>query len=70
MRAVLRDWAPSKALSRAPVRAARGYVRLVGRGGAGEVRERDVRATGWRAEVRDISGAHMGISRDPMRLWA
>ena len=41
----------------------------MGRGGAGEVRERDVRATGWRAEVRvifrrsrgHISGAHEAV---------
>ena len=55
LRAVLRVCAPSSALSRAPVHAARGDVRLVGRGGRGEVRGRDARATGSRAEVPDIS---------------
>ena len=38
-----------------PVHAARGDVRLVGRGGRGEVRGRDARATGWRVEAHDIS---------------
>ena len=46
LRAVLRVCAPSSALSRAPVHNARGDVRLVGRGGRGEVRGRDARATG------------------------
>ena len=71
LRAVLRVCAPSSALSRAPVHAARGDVRLVGRGGRGEVRGRDACATGWRGEARDISaftcaylGTPLGSGRD------
>ena len=55
LRAVLRARGPSRALSKFPVHAARGDVRLVGRGGRGEVRGRDARATGWRVEAHDIS---------------
>ena len=68
---VLRVCAPSSALSIAPVHAARGDVRLVGRGGGGEVRGRDACATGWRGEARDISaftcaylGTPLGSGRD------
>ena len=70
LRALLRVSPSSWALSACILRAAHGYVRLAACGVRGEERGRDARATGWRAEVRDISGAHMGISRDPMRLWA
>ena len=54
LRAVLRVWAPSKSLSRPPTRVARVYVRIVERGGRGEVCGRDARATGWRAARRRI----------------
>ena len=55
LRAILRVRAPPMALSRRPVRAACGYVRLVERGESGEVCGRDARASGWRAEAPDIS---------------
>ena len=71
LRAVLRVCASSSVLSRASVRGARGDVRLVGRGGRGEMRGRDARAIGWCAEVRDISvltcaylGTPRGYGRD------
>ena len=55
LRAIHRVRAPPMALSRRPVRAACGYVRLVERGDSGEVCGRDARASGWRAEAPDIS---------------
>ena len=55
LRAILRVRAPPMALSRRPVRAACGYVRLVERGKSGEVCGRDARASGWRDEAPDIS---------------
>ena len=69
LRAVLRVCAPSSALSRAPVHAARGDVRLVGRGGRGEVRGRDacVRPAGvsrreiFRHSCVHISGPHEAL---------
>ena len=62
LRAVLRVWAPSKSLSRPHTRVARVYVRIVERGGRGEVCGRDARATGWRAEAPDISVSCVHIS--------
>ena len=55
LRALLRVSPSSWALSACILRAAHGYVRLAACGVRGEERGRDARATGWRAEVRDIS---------------
>ena len=71
LRAVFRVRATSMALSRRPVRVARGYVRLVERGRRREVRGRDACTSGWRVDAWDISaftwaylGTPLGSGRD------